>query len=381
MIESQYIVVGCGIFGTVVAERLASAGKHVLVIDKRKTVGGNSASHLDKETNIECHTYGSHIFHTSDEEVYRYMLRFTQLTPYRHHVAIRTSGHVYFMPVNLKTLCDFFKHDFTPDEARRFLTKEIAEAKINAPSNLEEKAVSLIGVRLYETFIRGYTKKQWGKDPKELPESIITRLPVRLNYNTDYFNDPYQGIPFDGYDKMFHRMLSNKNITLKLDTNFFDLKAELSPSARIVYTGMIDEFFEYCLGPLSWRSLKFEYESLNTRDFQGISVMNYGDESVPYTRIHEFKHYHPERDVFNSNRTVICREYPDDYTSGKEAYYPVDDTKNKRLLTEYQKLAECNPNIVFGGRLGCYQYWDMDKAVRAALDCSSRILTKRIGES
>lgn len=379
MIETNFIVVGCGIFGSVVAERLASAGHHVLVIDKRKSVGGNSASHMDVETGIECHTYGSHIFHTSDEAVYRYMLRFTEFTPYRHHVAIRTGGRVYFMPVNLKTLCDFFDRDFTPDEAQRFLSDEIARAGIERPSNLEEKAISLIGERLYRTFIRGYTRKQWGKSPKELPESIITRLPVRLNYNTDYFNDPYQGIPLDGYDAMFRRILKHENITLKLETDYFDLRSEIPSSAYVVYTGMIDEFFDYSLGRLSWRSLKFEYETVNTRDYQGISVMNYGDESVPYTRIHEFKHYHPEREAFSSPRTVICREYPDAYAPGKEAYYPVNDAENKRLLAEYRKLAGNNPNVIFGGRLGCYQYWDMDKAVRAALDCAEGMLKHQIG--
>lgn len=379
MIETRYVVVGCGIFGSVVAERLASAGNHVLVIDKRKTVGGNSASHLDRETGIECHTYGSHIFHTSDEEVYRYILRFTKLTTYRHHVAIRTGGHVYFMPINLKTMCDFFGRDFSPAEAEEFLADEIARANIVAPSNLEEKAISLIGEKIYRAFIYGYTKKQWGKPPEELPESIITRLPVRLNFNTDYFNDPYQGVPLDGYDAMFRRILAHENITLKLETDYFKLKPELPESAVVIYTGMIDEFFDYSFGPLSWRSLKFEYETLNMKDYQGISVMNYGDESVPFTRIHEFKHYHPERSVFSSGRTVICREYPDAYAPGKEAYYPVNDTTNKRILAEYRNLAKTVPNVVFGGRLGCYQYWDMDKAVRAALDCASGILKRQTG--
>lgn len=377
MIDADYVVVGCGIFGAVVAERLASAGKHVLVIDKRTTVGGNSASHPDPATGIECHTYGSHIFHTSDGEVWRYMLRFTAFTPYRHHVAIRTGGRVYFMPINLKTLCDFFGRDFSPDEAREFLIGEIARAGITSPSNLEEKAISLVGERLYEAFIRGYTRKQWGKSPKNLPESIITRLPVRLNFNMDYFSDPYQGIPLDGYDRMFRRILSHENITLRLNTDYFDLKAELPSAMTVVYTGMIDEFFEYRLGPLAWRSLRFEYETLDTPDFQGVSVMNYGDETVPFTRIHEFKHYHPERSVFSSARTVICREYPDAYAPGKEAYYPVNDAHSKKLLAEYRKLAESSPDVVFGGRLGCYQYWDMDKAVRAALDCASDLLRRQ----
>lgn len=379
MINAHFVVVGCGIFGSVVAERLASAGNHVLVIDKRKTVGGNSASHIDLETGIECHSYGSHIFHTSDEEVYRYMLRFTEFTTYRHHVAIKTGGHVYFMPINLKTLCDFFGRDFTPCEANEFLRGEIARANITNPTNLEEKAVSLIGEKLYRAFICGYTRKQWGKSPKELPESIITRLPVRLNFNTDYFNDSYQGIPLEGYDAMFRRMLSHENITLKLKTDFFQLKPELPESAVVIYTGMIDEFFDYCFGPLTWRSLKFEYEVLNRKDYQGISVMNYGDESVPFTRIHEFKHYHPERSVFSSEWTVICREYPDEYAPGKEAYYPVNDARNKQILAKYRNLAKEFPNVVFGGRLGCYQYWDMDKTVRAALDCASGILNRQAG--
>ena len=377
MIDTRYVVVGCGIFGSVVAERLASAGNPVLVIDKRKTVGGNSASHIDRETGIECHTYSSHIFHTFDEEVYHYMLRFTEFTTYRHHVAIRTGGRVYFMPINLKTLCDFFCRDFTPGEADVFLADEISRANIVNPLNLEEKAISLVGEKIYRTFFYGYTKKQWGKPPAELPASIITRLPFRLNFNTDYFNDPYQGIPLDGYDAMFRRMLTHENITLMLDTDYFKLKRELPESAVVIYTGMIDEFFDYSFGPLSWRSLRFEYETLNMKDYQGISVMNYGDESVPFTRIHEFKHYHPERSVFSSGRTVICREYPDAYAPGKEAYYPVNDTKNRQILAKYRDLAKKIPNVVFGGRLGCCQYWDMDKAVRAALDCASGILKRQ----
>jgi UDP-galactopyranose mutase len=379
MIDACYVVVGCGIFGSVVAERLAVAGKPVLVIDKRKMIGGNSASHMDRATGIECHTYGSHIFHTSNEEVFRYMLRFTKFTNYRHHVAIRTGGHIYFMPINLNTLCEFFDRDFTPSEAAEFLTNEIAQANITKPSNLEEKAISLIGEKIYRAFIYGYTKKQWGKPPVELPESIITRLPVRLTFNTDYFNDPYQGIPLDGYNTMFHRMLTHENITLMLGTDYFKLKPELPESAVVIYTGMIDEFFDYCFGPLSWRSLKFEYETLNLKDYQGISVMNYGDESTPFTRIHEFKHYHPERSVFSSGKTIICREYPDAYAPGKEAYYPINDTRNMQILTKYQELAKTFPNVVFGGRLGCYQYWDMDKAVKAALDCASSILKCQTG--
>lgn len=380
MIDTRYIVVGCGVFGAVVAERLASSGNRVLVIDKRKTVGGNSASHMDTETGIECHTYGSHIFHTSDEEVWRYMLRFTAFTPYRHRVTIQTGGRVYFMPINLKTLCDFFGRDFTPAEARRFLAEEIGRANISSPSNLEEKAISLVGGRLYGAFIRGYTEKHWGRSAKELPESIITRLPVRMNFNVDYFDDPFQGIPLEGYDAMFRRILSHENITLRLGTEYAALKPEIPPDAMVVYTGMIDEFFGFSLGPLSWRSLKFEYETMETNDFQGISVMNYGDRDVPWTRIHEFKHYHPERSVFSSGRTVICREYPDAYAPGKEAYYPVNDVKSRKLFAEYRSLAaETCPNIIFGGRLGCYQFWDMDKAVRGALDCASDILKRQKG--
>lgn len=365
----KYLVVGAGFSGGVIAERIASVRKEkVLLIDKRATVGGNSYSAVDVSTGIECHTYGSHIFHTSERKVWNYIRPFADFTSYRHKVMIRCGGKCYFMPINLKTLDDFYQLDLSPQQAEKLIAEEIAKSGISAPRNLEEKAISLIGRPLYKTFISGYTHKQWGQKPALLPAEIITRLPVRTNFNTDYFNDPWQGVPVEGYGKLFCKLLENPLIEVKLNTDFRAIRSELPADCKIIYTGMIDEFFDHSLGKLEWRSLRFEWETLPLQDFQGTTVVNYGDEEVPYTRIHEFKHYHPERQaVFDSKRTIICREYPQNYQAGKEAYYPVNNEPNQRRFAEYQELANKNPNVIFCGRLGCYQYWDMDKAVLSAL--------------
>lgn len=376
--QLKYLVVGSGFSGAVIAERIASVlNEKILVIDKRPFAGGNSASSVDPETGIECHMYGSHIFHTSDPCVWDYINQFSGFTSYRHKVLIRCGGKVYFMPINLKTLNEFYHCDLSPAKARELMQNEIRNASINDPKNLEEKAISLIGESLYRTFIAGYTQKQWGRSPKELPSNIITRLPVRTSFNTDYFNDVYQGVPKDGYFTLFKNLLHHPNIEVRLNTDFAEIKSSIPESCKIIYTGMIDEFFNHSLGALEWRSLDFEWETLKVSDFQGTSVMNYGDVDVPYTRIHEFKHYHPERKVpFESKQTVICREYPREYSSGKEAYYPVNSTRNQKLLAEYQRLAESTPNVIFSGRLGNYCYWDMDKAIAAALNCFEQKIMK-----
>ncbi len=375
----KYLVVGAGFSGAVIAERIASVlNEKVLVIEKRRKPGGNSASAIDTETGIECHSYGSHIFHTSNTKVWDYIQQFSVFTDYRHRVLIRCGNKVFFMPVNLKTLHDFYAKDFTPETVKTFLADEISASGIVSPANLEEKAISLIGEPLYRTFIAGYTQKQWGRSPRELPAEIITRLPVRMNYNTDYFNDSFQGVPRDGYFTLFNRILKNPNIEIKLNTSFQNIKKEIPPDCKIIYTGMIDEFFENRLGSLEWRSLRFEWATLSVCDFQGTAVMNYGDAGIPYTRIHEFKHYHPERkEPFTLNKTVICREYPHSYKNGEEAYYPVNDEKNQKLLRQYQDLAAGMPNVLFCGRLGCYCYWDMDKAIGAALDCFENKIKKQ----
>ena len=377
MLDAKYIVVGSGIFGSVIAERIASVlNKSVVVVEKRSHIGGNCHSEIDSQTGIECHRYGSHIFHTSNEKVWRYINQYSSFTNYRHKVMAISEGQVFCMPINLKTLCDFFHRALSPTEARQILLT--AQKNPNESHNLEDKAIAMIGEELYRKFIRGYTLKQWNKDPKELPAEIITRLPVRTNFNTDYFNDPYQGVPKDGYFKLFESLLSNNNIKKLLNTDFSSIRSEIPPDAKIIYTGMIDEYFDHCLGALEWRSLTFEWETIPVQDYQGTTVMNYVDENIPYTRIHEFKHYHPERHIpYNLEQTIICKEYSEEWTLGKEAYYPVNTHRNQKLLAEYQKIAFQNPNLIFGGRLGSYCYWDMDKAISAALNCfETQILEK-----
>ncbi len=375
--DYHFCVVGAGLTGLVYAERIASQLKQpVLLIDKRKKLGGNSSATIDRETGIEVHDYGSHIFHTSNETVWNYVNRFASFNSYRHHVLIHTNGHVFFMPINLKTIQEVSGKAFTPDEARDWMASGIHSAVV--PRNLEEKAISLIGPVLYSLFIKGYTAKQWGRQPSELPPDIITRLPIRMTYETEYFNSRYQGIPSDGYDAMFKRMAETPGIKLLLNTAFSEVAAQLPQDCLVVYTGMIDEFFGYRFGALEWRSLRFERETVPVRDYQGTTVMNYGDETVPYTRIHEFKHYHPEwEQSFNADKTIIFREYPMDWKPGLEAFYPVNDERNHSLLQKYQHLAETNPNILFCGRLGAYKYWDMDKAVAMSLEGFESSIARR----
>ena len=380
MLNTKYIVVGAGIFGSVIAERIASVlNEPVTVIEKRGHTGGNCHSEIDPATGIECHRYGSHIFHTSSERVREYMARFCSFTNYRHKVLAVSQGKIYFMPINLKTLCDVYQRYISPAEAQELLSSGRTDPAL--AKNLEEKAIALIGMDLYGKFIKGYTEKQWEKKTCELPPDIISRLPVRTNFNTDYFSDPYQGVPKDGYFMLFKNLLSNPRIEVMLNTCFQSVRDEIPADATIVYTGMIDEFFDYQFGTLDWRSLRFEWETLDQTDFQGTTVVNYTDAEIPYTRIHEFKHYHPERRIpFELDKTIICREYSKSWARGMEAYYPVNTPRNQALLKQYQNLAEQNPNVVFGGRLGCYRYWDMDKAVLAALDCfETQIKEKRHG--
>lgn len=364
----KFLIVGAGFSGCVMAERIARVlNERVLLIDKRPFCGGNSYSEIDDQTGIECHKYGSHIFHTHHKNVWDYILQFADFTNYQHKVLIQNNGRVYFMPINLKTINDFFHQTFTPHEAYTFLQQEKSSFVV-APVNLEEKAISLIGDSLYKALIKSYTQKQWGREPAELPADIITRLPVRYNYNTNYFSDPYQGVPREGYGKLFKKMITHDNITVQLGVDFFEIRNLISNDCNVIFTGQIDQYFECCLGALDWRSLYFEWETHNIQDYQGTAVMNFADIRIPYTRIHEFKHYHCERtEIFNSQQTIICKEFPQEHHQGLEAYYPVADAKNQSLLEEYQKLSMKLPNIHFLGRLGTYQYLDMDKAIMSAL--------------
>ncbi|MDL2210121.1 NAD(P)-binding protein [Desulfovibrio sp. OttesenSCG-928-O18] len=366
--EYTYVVIGAGFWGSVIAERIASVfGERVLVVDKRGHTGGNSHSSVDAETGIECHTYGTHIFHTRKERVWDYLGRFTRFNYYRHKVLTEHNGRIFPMPIGLATINAFYGTSLRPGDAAAFIANEAAKENIAEPANLEEKAISLIGRPLYEAFIKGYTWKQWQRDPRELPAAIITRLPVRTNYNPEYFDDAWQGQPEIGFHGLFDALLARPEITVRLKTSYNDIRTHLSPDATVFYTGAIDEFFDYSLGMLNWRSLRFEKETPAVRDFQGAAVINQADLAVPFTRTHEFRHLHPER-AHADAATVIVREYPMDFTRGGDAYYPVDTPADKALLTRYRELAAATaPNVVFGGRLGAYRYMDMDVTVDDAL--------------
>ncbi len=365
----QFCVVGSGFFGATVARLLAEElDADVLVIDEREAVGGNSRSFFNTDTGIECHQYGSHIFHTSNSQVWEFVRRFTTLNDYRHRVFIRRGNAVFPMPINLATVNQFYGKALSPGEAKAFLAAEIARDAVSAPRNLEEKAISLVGRPLYEAFIKGYTQKQWGRPPCELPADIITRLPVRTTYHADYFNALWQGVPAEGYGALFANMLLHPRIEVLLHTRFETMRNSLPSDCYTVYTGMLDRLFDYRYGELGWRSLRFDWQTVPVQDYQGTSVMNYADTEIPFTRIHEFKHYNLERvEAFTSNKTVICREYPQAFSRGGEAYYPVNTAENMALHQKYLVAAAKLPRFFVGGRLGAYRYWDMDMAVAEAM--------------
>lgn len=364
----RYLVVGCGFFGSVVAERIAAdLGQKVLVIDKRSHLGGNCHSEAEPETGIECHCYGSHIFHTSDPKVWNYLNRFCCFNSYRHKVLTTCGERVYQMPINLGTIEAFYGRRLTSSQARALIESEVAREGITDPGNLEEKGISLIGRPLYQALIRGYTLKQWETDPQELPAEVITRLPVRYNYNADYFDDCWQGIPVDGYQAVFKRMLQHPNIEVRLQTDFFAIRDQLPAQCLVVFTGPIDRFFDYRFGELGWRTLRFEKEVCRVGDYQGTSVMNYADISVPFTRVHEFRHYHEER-RYPEDRTVIYREYSTGSNAAADPYYPMNRLRDREVLQRYREQADRIQGTLFGGRLGSYRYLDMDKTIAEALD-------------
>jgi UDP-galactopyranose mutase len=362
-LNADLVVAGSGLFGLTVAERCArELGLRVLVVERRDHIGGNAHSETDPATGIEVHRYGAHLFHTSNERVWEYVNRFTAFTDYRHRVFTIFKGRVYPMPINLGTICEYFGRAMSPDEARALIAGQAAE--VTGPRNLEEKAISLIGRPLYEAFIRGYTAKQWQTDPRELPPEIITRLPVRYTFDNRYFADRYEGLPADGYAAWLERMADHPRIEVRLGTDFFDLGA--AGAVPVVYTGPLDRYFGHSEGRLGWRTLDFETEVVPTGDFQGTPVMNYADEDVPYTRIHEFRHFHPERE-YPPDRTVIVREYSRFADAGDEPYYPIDTAADRARLTRYRALARAERGVWFGGRLGTYRYLDMHMAIASAL--------------
>lgn len=366
------LVVGSGFFGLTIAERAAAElDAKVTVIERRHHIGGNAYSEAEPETGIEVHRYGAHLFHTSNETVWQYVNRFTKFTNYVHKVYSNHKGEVYPLPINLGTINQFFRAAHSPDEARTLIAEQAAEFDIKGAKNLEEKGISLIGRPLYEAFIRDYTAKQWQTPTTELPAEVIARLPVRYNYDNRYFNDTYEGLPVDGYTAWLERMADHPNIEIKLDTDFFDESQPLNKRALvgevpIVYTGPVDRYFDYAEGELGWRTLDFEQEVVPTGDYQGTSVMNYADADVPYTRIHEFRHFHPERD-YPTDKTVIMREFSRFANRDDEPYYPVNTTEDRARLLKYRKRVEAEPRVLFGGRLGTYQYLDMHMAIGSAL--------------
>ncbi|QIK84851.1 UDP-galactopyranose mutase [Sanguibacter sp. HDW7] len=368
---ADLVVVGSGLFGLTVAERVASRGHKVVILDRRSHVGGNAYSEVEPSTGIEVHRYGAHLFHTSNERVWEYVNRFTSFTAYVHHVYTTHRGEVFPMPINLGTINQFFRSAHGPEQARELVAEQSAELEGRHPSNLDEKGVSLIGRPLYEAFIRGYTAKQWQTDPRELPASIISRLPVRFTYDNRYFSDTHEGLPTDGYTAWLERMTDHPNIEVRLATDFFDESHEYSKDkvvgrVPVVYTGPLDRYFDHVEGDLTWRTLDFEQEVLETGDFQGTSVMNYADEDVPFTRIHEFRHFHPERD-YPTDRTVVVREFSRFAERDDEPYYPVNTPEDRERLLRYRELADAEPQVFFGGRLGTYQYLDMHMAIGSAL--------------
>lgn len=363
----KYLVIGAGFFGSVIAERIAAdKGERVVVIDKRNHIGGNSYSEIDKETGIEYHKYGSHIFHTSIKDVWEYINRFCEFNNYRHKVLTTYDNKVYQMPINLKTINAFYGTSLKPNEAEGFIKSEIEKENIRNPKNLEEKAISLVGRPLYEAFIKGYTSKHWGTDPRNLPAEIITRLPVRFNYKTDYFDDPWQGIPIKGYGELFKNLLAHKNIDLYLDTDYFQIRHLIPADCCVIYTGRLDQFFDYKHDVLGWRTLSFEKEVYQVPDFQGTSVMNYAEVAVPYTRTHEFKHFHEER-KYSGKSTLVIREYAKELTEGDDPYYPVNTLQDTEMLSKYRQETVALKNVIFGGRLAEYQYLNMDQTIASAL--------------
>lgn len=366
--NADLVVVGSGLFGLTIAERCANdLGLKVLMLDRRHHIGGNAYSEADPDTGIEVHQYGAHLFHTSNQRVWDYVNRFTSFTGYQHRVFTIFQGRVYPMPINLATICEYFGKSLSPDQARTLVAEQAREFDSASARNLEEKGISLVGRPLYEAFIRGYTAKQWQTDPRELPPEIISRLPVRYNFDNRYFSDTYEGLPVNGYTAWLTRMADHSNIEVRLETDFLRLREDIVGSVPVVYTGPLDAYFDNRAGELSWRTIDFEYEVRDVGDYQGTSVMNYADEDVPYTRIIEPRHFHPERRDYPSDKTVIMREFSRFAEQGDEPYYPINTAEDRAKLLKYRDMAKSEPHVLFGGRLGTYKYLDMHMAIGSAL--------------
>lgn len=358
----DYLIVGAGLYGTVCAYELNKKGYKCLVIDKRNHIAGNI--YTKNVEGINVHQYGAHIFHTSDKYIWDYVNRFAEFNNYINQPVARYKNECYNLPFNMNTFTKLWNDVFTPEEAMARIEGEKKSYNIVEPKNLEEQAISLVGPTIYEKLVKGYTAKQWGRPCKELPAFIIKRLPVRFTFDNNYFNDRYQGIPIGGYTKMVEKMLDG--IDVKLNCDFFSNKEELLKNAKkVIYTGPIDQYFDYCYGPLEYRTVRFETEILDKENYQGNAVINYTDYEVPYTRIIEHKHF--EFDT-TSPKTVISKEYSTKWKPGDEPYYPVNNDANNHLYAKYKELADKNPNVIFGGRLGLYKYLDMHNVIKMALE-------------
>lgn len=367
----DYLVVGAGLFGAVFAYEAKKKGKKVLVIDKRANIAGNI--YTENIEGIQMHKYGAHIFHTSNKKVWDYVGQFAEFNRYTNSPVARYKDELYNMPFNMNTFSKMWGV-VTPKEAKEKIDSQIAEAGIKEPKNLEEQAISLVGRDIYEKLVKGYTEKQWGKRANELPSFIIKRLPVRMTYDNNYFNDLYQGIPIGGYTQIVEKMLTG--IEVRLNTDFFSNREELEALAdKIVFTGMIDEYFDYCYGELEYRSLRFETEILDEENYQGNAVVNYTEYEIPYTRIIEHKHFEFGCQNGNYNpKTIITREYPATWKKGDEPYYPMNDDKNNELYAKYKELADKQEKVIFGGRLGMYKYFDMHQVIEVALNVAEKEL-------
>lgn len=368
MEKFDYLIVGSGLFGSTCANLLKNNGKKVLVIDKRNNVAGNV--YTQEIEGIQVHKYGAHIFHTDYKDVWNYVNSFVEFNRYTNSPIARYKDEIYNMPFNMNTFSKIWNDVITPEDALKHINEEKKEMEGKNISNLEEQAISLVGRTIYEKLIKGYTEKQWNRNCKELPAFIIKRLPVRLIYDNNYFNDKYQGIPIGGYTKLVEKML--EGIEVRLNTNYFDNRKEWNEIAeKVIYTGMLDEYFEYKLGRLEYRSLKFDTKIIEKENYQGNAVVNYTGKEVAYTRVIEHKHFDTTQ---SSKKTVITYEYPDDWTPEKEAYYVINDEKNNELAEKYRALANKEKNVIFGGRLASYKYYDMDDVIKEAMNIVSNEL-------
>ena len=363
-------MIGAGFSGAVIARELAEQGYQIEVIDQRPHIAGNCYTKRDQDTNIMVHQYGPHIFHTDEEEVWNYINEHGEMRPYTNRVKSTVGGQVYSLPVNLHTINQFFGKAFNPKEAHDFIVNEQADKTIGEPQNFEEQALKFVGKDLYEAFFKGYTQKQWGLSPTKLPASILKRLPVRFNYNDNYFFHKFQGMPKDGYTPIVQSILDHDNITVKLSTNFDDYRDKLGDYEHIFYTGALDGFYDYKLGRLGYRTLDFE-RHVDEGDFQGCAVMNYGEESVPYTRVSEHKHFTPWE---NHDKTVYFKEFSRLAEEQDIPYYPIRLVDEKNMLEKYVELANQETKVTFVGRLATYRYLDMDVTIREALDVADKFL-------